>query len=75
MSSPLRIGVAIDLSLGELARRGRSRRTRTEYSRKLNLLADDVRDAYIEEIELRDYERFLNRWIEQRRRWPVASAS
>ena len=42
---PLRIAEAIDLFVGELARRGRSQRTLREYQRKLNLLADDVRDA------------------------------
>ena len=59
---PLRIGEAIDLHLGELARRGRSPRTLDAYGRKLNLFADDVRDAYVHEIDLADYERFLNRW-------------
>ena len=62
MKRPLPIGDAIDLYLGELARRGRAPRTIREYFRKLCLLADDVRDAYVDEIELRDYERFLDRW-------------
>ncbi len=61
---PLRVGEAIDLYLGELARRGKSPRTRDAYGRKLNKLADEVRDAYVHEIELADYERFLNRWID-----------
>jgi integrase len=51
--------------LGELARRNRSGGTRDEYRRKLNLLANDVRDAYVHEITLRDYERFLDRWLEK----------
>ena len=63
MDQPMRIGAAIDLYLGELARRGRSPLTTREYGRKLNLLADDVRDAYVHEIRLSDYERFLNRWV------------
>jgi integrase len=63
MSRPLRIGEAIDLYLGELARRGRAQSTVESYRPKLNLLANDVRDAYVHEIEIRDYERFLNRWI------------
>jgi integrase len=58
------IGAAIDLFLGELARRGRSPRTLDAYRRKLNALADDVRDAFVDEITLADYERFLNRWID-----------
>jgi integrase/recombinase XerD len=61
---PLRIGEAIDLYLGDLARRGRRPRTLDSYARRLNLLADSVRDAYVDEIRLEDYERFLNRWIE-----------
>jgi len=60
---PLRVGEGIDLYLGELARRGRSPRTLDAYRRKLNALADSVRDAYVHEVELRDYEAFLNRWI------------
>jgi integrase len=60
---PMRIGEAIDLYLGELARRGRAPRTLDAYRWKLNKLADDVRDAYVHEVALRDYERFLNRWI------------
>lgn len=58
---PLRIGEAIDLYLGELARAGKAKGTIDEYGRKLNLLADYVRDAYVHEIALTDYERFLNR--------------
>jgi hypothetical protein len=60
---PLRIAEAIDLYLGELARAGRAIGTIDEYGRKLNLLADDVRDAFVHEIALADYERFLNRWL------------
>ena len=59
----LRIGEAIDLFLGDLARQGRKDATRLDYRYKLNLLADDLRDAYVDEIELTDYERFLNRWV------------
>jgi integrase len=63
MTRPLRIGAAIDLFLGELARRGRKPGTLDAYRIKLNHLADDVRDAFVHEIELADYERFLNRWV------------
>ena len=63
MRRPLRIGNAIDLYLGELARRGRRPRTLDAYRRKLNALADSVRDAYVDEISLQEYETFLNRWV------------
>jgi integrase len=60
---PLRIGEAIDMWIGELGRRNRSAGTLDEYRRRLNLLADDVRDAYVHQVTLRDYERFLDRWL------------
>ncbi len=63
IDQPLPIGEGIDLYLGELARRGRSPRTLDGYRRKLNALADDVRDGYVHQLTRRDYERFLNRWI------------
>ena len=63
MKRPPRIANAIDLYLGELARRGRRPRTLDAYRRKLNALADSVRDAYVDEISLQDYEMFLNRWV------------
>jgi integrase len=72
---PLRIGEAIDLYLGELARRGRSPRTIDAYRRKLNGLADSVRDAYVDEIRLQDYERYLNQWIESARSTLASSVS
>jgi hypothetical protein len=63
MTRPIRVGEAIDLYLGDLARRGRKHRTLDAYRRKLNSFADVVRDAYVHEIQLEDYERFLNRWV------------
>jgi integrase len=63
MSRPLRLGEAIDLFLGDLARQGRKSGTLLDYRYKLNLLADDLKDCYVDEIELADYERFLNRWV------------
>lgn len=63
MTRPLRIGEAIDLFLGDLARQGRKSGTLLDYRYKLNLLADDLKDCYVDEIELADYERFLNRWV------------
>jgi site-specific recombinase XerD len=49
--------------IGELSRRNRSAGTLDEYRRRLNLLADDVREAYVHQVTLRDYERFLDRWL------------
>jgi integrase len=63
VTRPLRIGEAIDLFLGDLARRGRKPKTRDAYQRKLNHFADLVRDAFVHDIQLEDYERFLNRWV------------
>ena len=63
MTRPLRIGEAIDLFVGDLARQGRKDGTLRDYRYKLNLLADDLKDGYVDEIELTDYERFLNRWV------------
>ena len=63
MTRPLRIGEAIDLFLGDLARQGRKPGTLLDYRYKLNLLADELRDAYVDEIERTDYERFLDRWV------------
>jgi len=63
VSRPLRLGEAIDLFLGDLARQGRKSGTLVDYRYKLNLLADDLKDCYVDEIELADYERFLNRWV------------
>lgn len=63
MSRSLRIGEAIDLFVGDLARQGRKSGTLLDYRYKLNLLADDLKNCYVDEIELADYERFLNRWV------------
>ena len=63
MIRPLRIGEAIDLFVGDLARQGRKDGTLRDYRYKLNLLADDLKDGYVDEIDLTDYERFLNRWV------------
>ena len=60
---PLRIGEAIDLFLGDLARQGRKDGTLVDYRYKLNLLADELNDRYVDEIEVTDYEHFLNRWV------------
>jgi integrase len=54
---------AIDLYIGDLARRGRSASTRASYRRLLNDFADVVRDRPPAELVIEDYERFLDRWI------------
>ena len=59
MSSPSVLERQSTCGWASLRRRNRVEATRDEYRRKLNLLADDVRDAYVHEITLRDYERFL----------------
>jgi integrase len=63
MNRPLRVGEAIDLYLGELARRNRQPSTLDAYWRKLFAFADQLPCAYVHEIEFRDYENFPNRWI------------
>ena len=60
---PIRVGEAIDLFMGDLARQGRKDGTLRDYRYKLNLLADDLKDGYVDDIDLTDYERFLNRWV------------
>jgi integrase len=54
----------IDAFIGDLARRGRSQATRNSYRRLLNDFADVVRDKPPFELELSDYERFLDRWTD-----------
>lgn len=58
-------GDAIDLFDGMLARRTYSEETRRQYRWILNHVADDaerVHKLYVNELELDDYERTLNRW-------------
>jgi integrase len=57
---------AIDLYIGDLARRGRQPSTRAGYQRLLFDFADGLRrDCLCNQIELEDYERFLDRWTNQ----------
>ena len=58
----LPLGRAIDLYVGELARRGRSAETRRAYERVLFLLADRFSEMTIAEITADDCRRFLDRW-------------
>jgi integrase len=55
---------AIDAFIGDLARRGRSQATRNSYRRLMNDFADVVRDKPPAELELADYEKFLDRWTD-----------
>lgn len=60
----LSFGEAIDLYVSELARRSKSPSTRKSYRRLLNHFATSVRERSPEELTLRDYERFLDRWTD-----------
>jgi integrase/recombinase XerD len=60
----LRFGEAIDLYIGDLARRSRRPSTREAYRRNLNNFAALVKDKDADELLLRDYERFLDRWTD-----------
>jgi integrase len=57
-------GRVIDVYIGDLARRGRQQTTRDSYRRLLNDFAETVRDKPPEQLELADYERFLDRWTD-----------
>lgn len=57
-------GEAIDLFIGDLARQGKSMSTRRSYERQLNHFARQVRDKPPADLDLADYETFLNRWTD-----------
>lgn len=59
----MEFGEAIDAYIGELARQGRAASTLASYRRLLNDFATHARKRYVEELTLRDYERFLDRWV------------
>jgi integrase len=61
---PATFSRAIDAFIGDLARSGRSQSTRNSYRRHLNHFADLVRDKPPAELELSDYEQFLDRWTD-----------
>lgn len=61
----MRVDRAIDLYMGELARRGKSPSTRRSYERLLFAFTDTLPvDAICENLRLEDFERYLNRWID-----------
>jgi len=59
----VRLGEAIDVYLGSLARAGRRPSTLASYRRLLNDFVDLVPSKETGDLELTDYERFLDRWI------------
>lgn len=60
----MRLSRAIDLYLGELARRGRQQTTRESYRRLLYDFADRFdTEATVDQIALEDYEKYLDRWV------------
>jgi integrase len=72
----VRLVRAIDLYIGDLARRGRSKVTRDGYERLLFDFADLLpRDVLVSEITLEDYEQFLDRWTNQSRSTLASSVS
>jgi integrase len=56
------LGKAIDIYLGELARRSCTEETLRTYRRILNLFADRFEAKLLEEITVTDCRSFLNRW-------------
>jgi integrase len=64
MMRDVALGRMIDLYIGDLARRGRSVSTRRSYRRLLNDFASSCRDKPPAELQLADYERFLDRWTD-----------
>lgn len=64
MMRPVLVSRAIDLYIGELARRGRMESTRRTYERLLFAFAAMLpRDSETQALRREDYERFLNRWV------------
>jgi hypothetical protein len=59
------LGHAVDRYIGHLAREGRSPATRANYQRLLTDFARSCRDKTPAELELQDYERFLDRWTDK----------
>jgi hypothetical protein len=55
----------VDRYIGHLAREGRSPATRANYQRLLTDFARSCRDKTPAELELQDYERFLDRWTDK----------
>jgi site-specific recombinase XerD len=58
------LGHAVDFYIAHLAREGRSNATRASYRRLLTDFARSCREKAPAELELSDYERFLDRWTD-----------
>jgi site-specific recombinase XerD len=58
------LGHAVDFYIAHLAREGRSNATRASYRRLLTDFARSCREKAPAELELADYERFLDRWTD-----------
>lgn len=64
MPAVVTLGHAVDFYIAHLAREGRSAATRASYRRLLTDFARSCHDKAPGELELHDYERFLDRWTD-----------
>jgi integrase len=64
MPAVVTLGHAIDFYIAHLAREGRSNATRASYRRLLNDFARVAHDKAPAELDLSDYEKFLDRWTD-----------
>jgi integrase/recombinase XerD len=64
MPAVVTLGHAIDFYIAHLAREGRSNATRASYRRLLNDFARVARDKAPADLDLSDYEKFLDRWTD-----------
>jgi integrase len=64
MPAVVTLGHAVDFYIAHLARKGRAKTTRDSYRRLLTDFARSCRDKAPGELELHDYERFLDRWTD-----------
>jgi site-specific recombinase XerC len=64
MPAVVTLGHAVDYYVAHLAREGRRKATRNSYRRLLTDFARSCHDKAPAELELADYDRFLNRWTD-----------
>lgn len=64
MPAVVTLGHAVDYYIAHLAREGRRKATRNSYRRLLTDFARSCHDKAPAELELADYDRFLNRWTD-----------
>src|SRR5262245_49028259 len=61
----MRLTEALDLYIGDLARRGKAKTTRATYFRLLGDMVEACgRHREVNSLELADYENFINRWVD-----------